>query len=159
MVPLRLLCCLQLLSLVRPMTQGLPFKYIQCHTMSIPRPECAFCQPNDPRPECGCVPDGPCACQPNDQRSACTCSPGDTRPHCPPPRPCEAGDLRPECVCLPGDLRSHCQEVCRQVPRVKLVQRKRRVCNNVPRIAEKIVTEDECRDVKKEVCRDTTRTE
>ena len=67
--------------------------------------------------------------------------------------------MRPECVCLPGDLRSHCQEVCRQVPRVKLVQRKRRVCNNVPRIAEKIVTEDECRDVKKEVCRDTTRTE
>ena len=45
------------------------------------------------------------------------------------------------------------------MPRVKLVQQKRRVCSNIPRIIETIVTEDECRDVEKEVCRDITRTE
>ena len=67
--------------------------------------------------------------------------------------------MRPECICLPGDVRAHCQEVCKEVPRVKLVQKKRHVCSNVPRIVETIVTEDECRDVPTEVCRDITRTE
>merc|ERR1712158_217907 len=82
------------------------------------------------------LPPAPQPCQTNDPRPDCRCAPGDTRPHCPPPRPCQVGDLRPQCICLPGDVRAHCQEVCKEVPRVKLVQKKRHICSNVPRIVE-----------------------